>query len=331
MKQSQRQRAPSSFRAVTVSVRSIGVPLEHFGSAAPATTDARTILTVMSEIRSVRQVLKSRATVEGAGVHLHRAIGLGPPEEYDPFLLLDDFRSDDPEEYELGFPWHPHRGMETITYVLRGRVEHRDSLGNRDVIAPGDVQWMTAGSGIIHQEMPEGDEDGAMYGFQLWANLPAASKMMKPRYRGITSAEIPTAADPGGATVRVIAGTAGGVTGPVRDVVTNPEYLDVSLPAGASFRHQTPRGHTVFAYVIDGTGHFDAKRERGVGDGHLVHFGDGDEVSVHGGSDGVRFLLVSGKPIGEAIAWSGPIVMNTQAELERAFEELERGTFIKDR
>ena len=285
----------------------------------------------MSGIRSVKTVLRSRPAVEGAGVHLHRAIGMGPPEEYDPFLLLDDFRSDDPAEYRPGFPWHPHRGMETITYVLRGRVEHRDSLGNRDVIRPGDVQWMTAGSGIIHQEMPEGDEDGAMYGFQLWANLPAADKMMKPRYRGITSAEIPTATDPGGATVRVIAGTAGGVTGPVGDVVTKPEYLDVSLPGGATFEHATPRGHTVFAYVIDGAGRFDAGRERELGDGHLVHFADGDRVSIRAGAGGVRFLLVSGKPIGEPIAWAGPIVMNTQAELERAFEELEKGTFIKDR
>ncbi len=282
----------------------------------------------MSELRSPKTVLRSRAAVEGAGVHLHRAIGMGPPEEYDPFLLLDDFRSDDPAEYKPGFPWHPHRGMETITYVLRGRVEHRDSLGNRDVIGPGDVQWMTAGSGIIHQEMPDGDGDGAMYGFQLWANLPAADKMMKPRYRGIKSAEIPTATDAGGATVRVIAGTAGGVTGPVRDVVTRPEYLDVSLPAGATFRHETPRGHTVFAYVIDGAARFG---ERTLGDGHLVHFGDGDAVEVHAGDAAARFLLVSGKPIGEPIAWAGPIVMNTQAELERAFAELEQGTFIKER
>src|SRR5262249_51492763 len=208
----------------------------------------------MSHTRPIRKIVKSVATVEGAGVHLHRAIGLGAPGEYDPFLLLDDFRSDEPEEYKAGFPWHPHRGMETITYVLRGRVEHRDSLGNRDVIRPGDVQWMTAGSGIIHQEMPEGDEDGAMYGFQLWANLPAAQKMMAPRYRGVKSGEIPTAPVAGDVTVRVIAGSAGGVTGPVRDVVTRPEYLDVSVPAGGSFRHETPRGHTVFAYVVEGAG-----------------------------------------------------------------------------
>lgn len=286
---------------------------------------------VVSEIRRVQQVLESRATIEGAGVHLHRAIGFGSPEQYDPFLLLDDFRSDDPEEYVLGFPWHPHRGMETITYVLRGRVDHGDSLGNKGVISPGDVQWMTAGSGIIHQEMPKGDESGVMYGFQLWANLPAAKKMMEPRYRGVMSAEIPSVVDPAGATIKVIAGTAGGVTGPVRDVITSPEYLDVSLPAGKAFTHRTPRGHTVFAYVIGGNGHFETKRERLIGDRHLVLFGNGDQVTVSADLEPVRFLLISGKPIGEPVAWRGPIVMNTHEELEIAFEELERKTFIKAR
>ncbi|HXU06202.1 MAG TPA: pirin family protein [Polyangia bacterium] len=301
----------------------------------------------MAERRRVRQVLKSRATIEGAGVHLHRAIGMGPPEQYDPFLLLDDFRSDDPREYAKGFPWPPHRGMETITYVLRGEVEHGDSLGNKGVIAPGDVQWMTAGSGIVHQEMPKGDASGAMYGFQLWANLPAANKMMAPRYRGVTRAEIPSVTDAVGATIRVIAGTAGGVTGPVRDVVMRPEDLDVSLPAGKSFTHPTPRGHTVFAYVIGGEGvfcdqldpysyeaagenYFDMKRERLIGDRHLVVFADGDEITVSTETVDVRFLLISGRPIGEPIAWYGPIVMNTQEELRIAFEELERGTFIKE-
>ncbi len=301
----------------------------------------------MSEKRPVRQVLKSRATIEGAGVHLHRAIGFGPPQQYDPFLLLDDFRSDVPSEYVKGFPWHPHRGMETITYVLRGEVEHADSLGTKDVISSGDVQWMTAGSGIIHQEMPRGDPDGAMHGFQLWANLPAAHKMMKPRYRGVRSHEIPSVADPAGATIRVIAGTVGGVTGPVQDVLTRPAYLDVTLPAGSSLTHGTPRGHTVFAYVIGGRGafchqqdpysyeavggnYFDMQRERLVGDGHLVVFGDGDHLSVSTEAEPVRFLLISGKPIGEPIAWYGPIVMNTQEELRTAFEELDRGTFIKD-
>ncbi len=296
--------------------------------------------------RRIRKVVKSHATLEGAGVHLHRAIGLGKPEEYDPFLLLDDFRSDTPSEYAAGFPWHPHRGMETITYVLRGTVEHRDSLGNSGVIAAGGLQWMSAGSGIIHQEMPKGDERGAMYGFQLWANLPAESKMSEPRYRGIDSDDIPVVTDADGATVRVVAGTFGGITGPVRDVVTRPEYLDVTVPAGATFVRATPRGHTVFVYVIGGRAlfnhqedpyayeaegdmYFDEERERLLGDRHLVHFEDGDSIEVSAGEEPLRFLLVSGKPIGEPIAWRGPIVMNTQDQLRTAFEELDRGTFIK--
>ena len=300
----------------------------------------------MAKNRLIRKVVKSRATIEGAGVHLHRAIGWGRPEIYDPFLLLDDFRSDEPDLYVKGFPWHPHRGMETITYVLRGEVEHGDSLGNRGVIAPGDVQWMTAGSGIIHQEMPKGDPQGAMYGFQLWDNLPAANKMTEPRYRGIASSEIPEVRDAGGAAIKVIAGSVGGVVGPVRDVVISPEYLDVNLPPGKSFTHPTPRGHTAFAYVIGGKGafcqkndpysyeeegenYFDMERSRLLGDRHLVLFGDGDRVSVTAEAEPVRFLLISGKPIGEPIAWSGPIVMNTQEELRTAFEELEQSTFIK--
>jgi len=302
----------------------------------------------MATNRMIRKVVKSRPTIEGAGVHLHRAIGWGRPELYDPFLLLDDFRSDEPDLYVKGFPWHPHRGMETITYVLRGEVDHADSLGNHGAIAAGDVQWMTAGSGIIHQEMPKGDPQGAMYGFQLWANLPAASKMTEPRYRGIAGSEIPEVADAGGAVIKVIAGSVGGVVGPVRDVVTSPEYLDVSLPPGRSFTHPTPRGHTVFAYVIGGNGvfcqkndpysyeeegenYFDMKRSRLLGDRHLVLFADGDRVSVTAEAEPVRFLLISGKPIGEPIAWSGPIVMNTQEELRIAFEELDRNTFIKHR
>ncbi|MGO9830036.1 MAG: pirin family protein [Myxococcaceae bacterium] len=296
--------------------------------------------------RRIRKVVKSHETVEGAGVLLHRAIGLGPPEAYDPFLLLDDFRSDVESDFRAGFPWHPHRGMETITYVLRGEVEHRDSLGNRGVISPGDVQWMTAGSGIIHQEMPKGDASGAMYGFQLWANLPRANKMMEPRYRGITSGEIPEVRDTGGASIKVIAGTANGVTGPVRDVVTSPEYLDVSLPHGSTWTRLVPRGHTVFAYVIggqalfgqksdpysyeaEGDSYFDQERDRLIGDRHLVLFGDGDAVTAATETESVRFLLISGKPIRESIAWRGPIVMNTQEELRVAFDELDRGTFIK--
>ena len=236
--------------------------------------------------------------------------------------------------------------METITYVLRGEVEHGDSLGNIGVIASGDVQWMTAGSGIIHEEMPRGDAHGAMHGFQLWANLPAADKMMDPRYRGIASPEIPAITQPNGTTVKVIAGTVGGVTGPVRDVVTAPEYLDVTVPPGAAFAHATPRGHTVFAYVIggqgvfcqqkdpysyeaEGAGYFDMERAPLLGDGHVVLFGDGDAVTISAEQEAVRFLLVSGKPIREPIAWYGPIVMNTQEELRTAFDELNRGTFIK--
>ena len=281
--------------------------------------------------RTVRKIVPSRPTLEGAGVHLHRAIGLGPPEEYDPFLLLDDFRSDRPDQYRAGFPWHPHRGMETITYVLRGEVDHGDSLGNRGVTAAGEVQWMTAGSGIVHQEMPRGDAGGAMYGFQLWSNLPSSAKMMEPRYRGIPKDEIPEVNDPGGAVVRVIAGSVGGVEGAVRDVVSSPEYLDVTVPAGAAFSHPTRAGHTVFAYVFEGEGQFEDGDAPAVGNRHLVSFDDGESVSVRGGPRGVRFLLVSGRPLGEPIAWRGPIVMNTQAELRLAFEELERGTFIKAR
>jgi redox-sensitive bicupin YhaK (pirin superfamily) len=280
----------------------------------------------MTETRRVRKVVKSQPTIEGAGVHLHRAIGLGEPEEYDPFLLLDDFRSDTPSHYQKGFPWHPHRGMETITYVLAGDVEHGDSLGNRGVIGTGDVQWMSAGSGIIHQEMPKGDARGKMYGFQLWANLPAANKLSEPRYRAITSDQIPVATDGGGATVRVVAGRVGDVEGPVRDVVTKPEYLDVTVPAGKTFTHRTPREHTVFAYVFEGSGVFGNQR---IGDRHLVSFDEGDLVSVKAESEPIRFLLVSGKPIGEPIAWQGPIVMNTDEELRVAFEELENGTFVK--
>jgi hypothetical protein len=300
----------------------------------------------MAEIRRIRKVTKSRATIEGAGVHLHRAIGWGRPETYDPFLLLDDFRSDVPEQYEKGFPWHPHRGIETITYLLRGEVAHGDSLGNSGVISPGDVQWMTAGSGIIHQEMPKGDAGGSMHGFQLWANLPAKNKMMDPRYRGVVKSEIPEVKAAGGATIKIVAGSIEGVTGPVRDVVTSPEYLDVTVAPGGTFTHPTVRGHTVFAYVIGGAGvfcqekdpyayeregesYFDVERDRLIKDRHLVLFGDGEEVSVAAEADPVRFLLISGKPIGEPIAWHGPIVMNTQEELRIAYEELGRGTFIK--
>jgi quercetin 2,3-dioxygenase len=300
----------------------------------------------MSQIRHIRSIVRSRATIEGAGVHLQRAIGFGRPEIYDPFLLLDDFRSDQPEQYLNGFPWHPHRGMETITYVLKGEVEHGDSLGNRGLISRGDVQWMTAGSGIIHQEMPRGDASGVLQGFQLWANLPAADKMMSPHYQGITSGDIPELKDEGGAIIKIIAGSMGGVKGPVHGIASEPEYLDVSVPQGKTFTHHTPRGRTVFAYVIEGKGvfgdpdmafadeaegekYFGSDRDRLIGDAHLVLFGDGDSVSVSAETEPVRFLLISGKPIREPIAWRGPIVMNTEEELRIAFQELEEGTFIK--
>lgn len=300
----------------------------------------------MPDTRRIHRVLKSRPTLEGAGVHLHRAFGFGDTDLYDPFLLLDDFRSDEPSQYLKGFPWHPHRGIETITYVLRGDVEHGDSLGNRGVISSGDVQWMTAGSGIIHQEMPKGDARGAMHGFQLWANLPASQKMMDPRYRGLTSDQIPESVDSSGNRVKVIAGAVNGVQGPVRDVVIDPEYIDVTVVPGGSFTHSTPPDHTVFAYVIGGRGvfchqrdpysyeaeganYFDMERGSMIADGHLVLFGEGDAVSVSCEDEGVRFLLVSGRPLKEPVAWYGPIVMNTQEQLQVAFEELQKGTFIK--
>jgi len=300
----------------------------------------------MSGVRRISKVLRSRPTIEGAGVHLKRAFGFHEVGEFDPFLLLDDFRSNTPEEYLAGFPWHPHRGIETITYVLQGRVEHGDSMGNAGVIASGDVQWMTAGSGIIHQEMPKGREDGAMGGFQLWANLPASHKMMAPRYRGVESAEIPEVKLKAGALVKVICGEVGGVKGPVQDVVTDPEYLDVTVPARSEFSRQVKPGHTALAYVIEGKGYFDQqrdsfayemvganyfdyKRDCLIGSASLILFSDGDRLEIHTAEDPVRFLLFAGKPIREPIAWYGPIVMNTQAELRIAFQEYQDGTFIK--
>jgi hypothetical protein len=282
----------------------------------------------MGRTRKVGQVWTSRPTLEGAGVHLRRAFGYPEVPRFDPFLLLDDFRSKKPEEYLAGFPWHPHRGIETISYVLRGSVEHGDSMGNRGVIGAGDVQWMTAGRGVIHQEMPKGDGNGAMEGFQLWANLPARQKMMPPRYREVKGRDIPEVAVDGGASLRVISGRAGGVEGPVRDIVIEPEVLDVTLPAGSTFSHRTKRGHTVVAYGIEGNGRFGGGNQ-GIGNGTLVLFEDGDSVEARAGDEPFRFLLVSGRPLGEPIAWHGPIVMNTQEELETAFEEYRQGTFIR--
>jgi quercetin 2,3-dioxygenase len=283
----------------------------------------------MDKTNKVHRVIKSKPTREGAGVHLNRAFGFSEPKGFDPFLLLDDFRSDNPEDYIKGFPWHPHRGIETITYILYGKVEHGDSLGNSGLIGPGDVQWMTAGSGIIHQEMPKGDAAGRMGGFQLWANLPAAQKMMDPRYRDVKSSQIPLVAVKGGASIRVICGEVEGTRGPVQDIVTDPEYLDVALPAGAEFRHPTKPDHTVLAYVIEGQAYFDPEKKTQVVNRELVQFEAGNQVVASAPDVPARFLLISGKPIGEPVAWYGPIVMNTQEELQIAFDEYNNGTFIK--
>ena len=300
----------------------------------------------MVSIRNIRRILKSKATVEGAGVQLKRSFGFHHVPQLDPFLLLDDFHSDNPEDYIKGFPWHPHRGIETITYVLHGEVEHGDSMGNRGVIRSGDVQWMTAGRGIIHQEMPKGQRDGLMWGFQLWANLPASHKMMEPRYREVKNNQIPETTLEDGAKVKVICGKVNNVTGPVRDIVTNPEYLDVKIPARSKFLHSARSGHTVFAYVIEGKGYFDQRRdpyayevegtnyfdfERSclIGPESLVVFDDGDQLIFTTADEPVRFLLASGKPLREPVAWYGPIVMNTQEELRLAFEEYQNGTFVK--
>lgn len=266
--------------------------------------------------------------MEGAGVHLHRALGFDEVPIFDPFLLLDDFRADDPDHYLAGFPWHPHRGIETITYILEGEVEHGDSLGNGGVIGSGDVQWMTAGSGIIHQEMPLGNRQRRMYGFQLWANLPATSKMMAPRYREVKSGEIPEVTQASGTRVKVICGRVGDTVGPVRDIVTDPEYLDVTIPTGATFAHSLTPGHTVFAYVIGGSGRFGATAIRAE-NRDLLLFDDGDHLRVNSTEEEVRFLLISGRPLAEPVAWRGPIVMNTREELETAFREYREGTFVK--
>jgi quercetin 2,3-dioxygenase len=284
----------------------------------------------MPETRKIKTTLKGKPTTEGAGVHLFRAFGYYEAPQFDPFLLLDDFRNDDPERYLRGFPEHPHRGIETITYVLAGDVEHRDSLGNQGVIGAGDVQWMTAGNGIIHAEMPRGDDKGRMYGFQLWANLPAKNKMMDPRYQEMAANEIPVIELDQNIVMKVISGEVSGVTGPVRDVVIDPLYLDVAMPTNSEFTLPTKRGHTVFAYLFEGQAVFD---ENGANTGHetVVLYDDGDEIQIRTTELPARFLLISGKPIGEPVAWHGPIVMNRQDELTIAFDEYRNGTFIKHR
>ena len=299
-------------------------------------------------IRPVKQLVKAKPTLEGAGVHLRRAFGFGDTSEYDPFLLLDDFRNERPEDYLAGFPWHPHRGIETITYVLAGNVEHGDSMGNRGVIAAGDVQWMTAGRGIIHQEMPKGDDDGRMHGFQLWANLPASLKMTAPRYQEVKAVDIPVITDDDAARVRVVCGSFWGKKGPVDGIAADPIYLDVSLPPGKRKSLPVETTRHAFAYVFAGAAKFRnasgplAVPTEGVGstdeappteadNRSLVLFDRGDEVVVEAGDEGARFLLVSGKPLEEPVAWYGPIVMNTQEELRRAFDELEKGTFLRSK
>ncbi len=297
-------------------------------------------------LRPIKRLIKSKPTVEGAGVHLRRAFGFGNTSDFDPFLLLDDFRNDIPQDYVAGFPWHPHRGIETITYVLAGTVEHGDSLGNSGSISAGDIQWMTAGRGIIHQEMPKGDALGRMHGFQLWANLPGSLKMTAPRYQEVKAAAIPDVADDDGTRARVVCGTFWGKKGPIEGVAADPIYLDVSVPPGRRKSLPVETTRQAFAYVFAGSGKFcnasaplsvptegvgwlDTTPPTAAEDRSLVLFDSGDEVTVQAGDNGVRFLLISGQPLREPVAWYGPIVMNTQDELRLAFEELQEGTFLK--
>jgi len=300
-------------------------------------------------VRPVKRLVRAKPTLEGAGVHLRRAFGFGDPGEFDPFLLLDDFRNERPEDYLAGFPWHPHRGIETITYVLAGTVEHGDSIGNRGAITAGDIQWMTAGSGIIHQEMPKGDAGGRMHGFQLWANLPSALKMTAPRYQEVKSPEIPEVTEDDGTRARIVCGNFWGRRGPVEGIAADPIYIDVSVPPGKLRILPVETTHHAFAYVFAGSGKFcnasaplavptedvgwwtDAKLPppSKAENRSLVLFDRGDEVTVQAGEEGIRFLLVSGKPLQEPVAWYGPIVMNTQDQLRKAFEELQDGTFLK--
>ena len=282
----------------------------------------------MAEIRGIKTVFKSKPTMEGAGVRLKRVFGYNETDLMDPFLLLDHFGSDNPDDYMKGFPWHPHRGIETITYMIEGKVLHEDSLGNSGSIESGDVQWMSAGSGIIHQEMPH-RSNGTMMGFQLWANLPSSDKMMHPRYQDVKDSEIPEVVTESGAKVRIICGKLDGTCGPVTEIVTDPEYMDVIVPPGKEFTHFVKKGHTVFAYVFEGEGYFDQDKEKLIESDYLVLFEDGNQIIASSGEKQLRFLLVSGMPIGEPIAWYGPIVMNNREELDVAFREYREGTFTK--
>lgn len=268
-------------------------------------------------------IMQGRSTYDGAGVKLKRVFAHDHTELTDPFLLLDHFGSDNPDDYVKGFPWHPHRGIETVTYMLGGTVEHGDSIGNAGTIGPGDIQWMTAGGGVIHQEMPKAAK-GMMHGLQLWVNLPAKYKMMEPRYRGILDHEVPVVEIPEG-EVRVIAGTYKEVTGPVRELVVDVEYLDVRLKKGTAFSHEAKKGYASFCYLIDGTGNFDGTQ---VEKAQLILFTEPGTISVKAIED-IHYLFVTGKQLNEPVAWGGPIVMNTREELDRAFRELDEGTFIK--
>ena len=298
-------------------------------------------------IRPVVSTSKAMPTLEGAGVRLHRGFGFHEPEAYDPFLLFDDFRGDRPQDYLAGFPWHPHRGIETITYVLAGEVAHGDSLGNQGTLGAGDVQWMTAGSGIMHQEMPTGNAEGQMHGFQLWANLPSSLKMTAPRYQDVKATDIPTVIDDDGTAVRIVVGEFWGRAGPVDGVAAEPQYLDISMPPGLKKTFKVDTYKRTFAYVFQGAAAFaDASAPAGVllekevagqevnirdlsGNRTVVRFGSGDEITVQAGPEGVRFLLVSGAPIQEPAAWHGPIVMNTKEEIRQAMIDLRNGTFIR--
>jgi quercetin 2,3-dioxygenase len=285
----------------------------------------------MAKARGILATYSAQPTRDGAGVHLRRAFGSTHSPLFDPFLMLDDYRSSEPARYRRGFPWHPHRGIETVTYLLRGDIEHADSAGNQGVIGSGCAQWMTAGRGIVHQEMPIGDDEGVLEGFQLWVNLPAAHKMAEPSYQHATCEAIPLIMTMDGVVVRVVAGTVDGVTGPVLGLATNPEFLDITVPPQSRYVHPTPSTHTVCAYVIAGSGSFAShiRAEERVFDGSAILFGEGDLVTAVTREDPLRFLLCAGRPLREPVAWSGPIVMNTQQELESAFDELQHGTFLQ--
>ena len=283
----------------------------------------------MEMTRDVVKYWKSKSTMEGAGVRLKRAFGFYEVPLLDPFLLLDDFHSENPDDYIAGFPWHPHRGIETVTYMLSGEVEHSDSMGNSGAIGAGDTQWMTAGSGIIHQEMPK-RQDGLLSGFQLWVNLPAESKMMSPRYRDIRNDKVPLVEVEDGVNIKVICGRVNGIEGPVKNIIADPEYLDISMAGQTIFKREIKKGYKVFTYVIRGSAYFDEKKDVELSNETLVVYGDGEDIEIEATGEGVRYLLISGKPIGEPIAWRGPIVMNTDEELEVAFDEYFKGTFIKE-